>query len=90
MKRDKLISFRVPSEVYDQIVTVAKERDQSVSAFIKDSLTASTWRIELRRNRVYHREMLKQLKKIEDAMRETETARRKAGENKPKRAKQVE
>lgn len=76
MRKDKLISVRVPSEVYDQIATVARERKQTISAFVKASLTASTWRIELRRNRVYHREMLKRIGEIERTMRETEKGNR--------------
>lgn len=76
MRKDKLISVRVPSEVYDQIATVARERNQTISAFVKASLTASTWRIELRRNRVYHREMLKRIGEIERVMRETEKGNR--------------
>ncbi len=72
MRKDKLISVRVPSEVYDQIVSIARERKQTVSSFIKASLVASTWRIELRRNRAYHREMLKRIKEVESIMRESE------------------
>lgn len=72
MKNDKLISIRLPSEVYDQIVTISRERKQSMSAFIKAALVASTWRIELRRNRAYHREMLKRIKEVENMMKESE------------------
>ncbi len=72
MRKDKLISVRVPSEVYDQIVSIARERKQTVSSFIKASLVASTWRIELRRNRAYHREMLKRIKEVESIMCESE------------------
>ena len=78
MKRDALISFRVPQEVYDQVAGMARERKQSISAFMKDALTASTWKIELRRNRAYHRELLKSISEIEKRMESTEKQRRKA------------
>jgi len=76
MKKEALISFRVPSEVYDQVVALARERKQTISAFMKDTLTASTWKIELRRNRVYHRELLKSLNEIEKKMKQSEKKRK--------------
>ena len=76
MKKEALISFRVPSEVYEQVVVLARERKQTISAFMKDTLTASTWKIELRRNRTYHRELLKAIGDIEKRMELTEKKRR--------------
>jgi hypothetical protein len=65
MRKDKLISFRVPEPVYDEVCALAEKRGVSVSQLMKDFIVAGSWSIELERNRTYHQQVLKELDKVE-------------------------
>ena len=78
MRKDRLIAFRVPVSEYEALRELAKKQDITMTALIKDALVSQTWRVELERNREYHREILKTLDSIEKRMKRTEKTRRKA------------
>jgi hypothetical protein len=65
MKKDKLISFRVPESVYDGICSLAKKQGTSVSQLMKDTIASASWSLELERNREYHRQVLRELDRVE-------------------------
>jgi hypothetical protein len=65
MKKDKLISFRVPESVYDGIRSLAEKQGTSVSQLMKDTIASASWSFELERNREYHRQVLRELDRVE-------------------------
>jgi hypothetical protein len=65
MKKDKLISFRVPEAVYDGIRSLAEKQGTSVSQLMKDTIASASWSFELERNREYHRQVLRELDRVE-------------------------
>lgn len=65
MRKDKLISFRVPEPVFSEVNAMAERRGVTVSQLMKDLLLSASWRIELERNRTYHLEVLKELDRVE-------------------------
>lgn len=65
MKKDKLISFRVPESVYDGIRSLAERQGTSVSQLMKDTIASASWSFELERNREYHRQVLRELDRVE-------------------------
>lgn len=76
MKKDKLISFRVPESVYDGIRSLAEKQGTSVSQLMKDTIASASWSLELERNREYHRQVLRELDRVEKRL-----AKMKAGKS---------
>lgn len=65
MRKDKLISFRVPEEVQRQLRSFAEAEGISVSELMKRTITGMNWKVELGRNREYHQLMLKRIDEVE-------------------------
>jgi predicted DNA-binding protein len=77
MRKDKLISFRVPEPVYEGLRSLADRMGITVSRLMKDSVSSASWRVELERNRIYHSEVLNELDRIEKRMSRSEKQRAK-------------
>lgn len=65
MRKDKLISFRVPEEVQRQLRSFAEAEGITVSELMKRTITGMNWKVELGRNREYHQLMLKRIDEVE-------------------------
>ena len=77
MRKDKLIAFRVPIPEYEALRELAEKQGLTLTGLIKDAITSQTWRVELERNREYHRTVLETLDSIEKRMRRSEKERKK-------------
>ena len=77
MRKDRMIGVRVPAAEYDALRDLATKQGITLTDLVKNALVSQTWRIELERNREYHREILKTLDSIEKRMKRTEKTRRK-------------
>lgn len=69
MKKDRLISFRVPEEVQRQIREFADAEGITVSELMKRTISGMSWQIELGRNRAYHQLVLKRLDEVEKTLK---------------------
>lgn len=65
MRKDKLISFRVPEEVQRQLRSFAEAEGITISELMKRTITGMNWKVELGRNREYHQLMLKRIDEVE-------------------------
>lgn len=74
VKKDRLISVRLPQAEYDAVLQRAEQEKMSLSEFLRLALVSASYRIELNRNRTYHRRVLSALDEIE---REMEPGKRK-------------
>lgn len=69
MRKDKLISFRVPEEVQRQLRSFADSEGISVSELMKRTISGMSWQVELGRNREYHQLMLKRIDEVEKTLK---------------------
>ena len=77
MKKDKLIAFRVPIPEYEALRELANKQGTTLTELIREAITSQTWRVELERNREYHRTVLGTLDAIEKRMKRSEKQRKK-------------
>ena len=84
MKKDKLISFRVPESVYDGIRSLAEKQGTSVSQLMKDTIASASWSFELERNREYHRQVLRELDRVEKRLAKMKAGGSRLNSNKAK------
>jgi predicted DNA-binding protein len=77
VRKDKLIAFRVPIPEYEALRELAEKQGLTLTGLIKDAITSQTWRVELERNREYHRTVLETLDSIEKRMKRSEKERKK-------------
>lgn len=87
MRKDKLISFRVPEVVYDEVKAAADKQGVSVSQLMKDTIASASWKIELNRNRRYHQMVLRELDSIEKRLTKAKVVTRSRKAVKPTRVK---
>lgn len=77
MRKDKLIAFRLPIPEYQVLRELAEKQGITITGLIKEALVSQTWRIEIERNREYHRTVLQSLDAVEKRMKRSEKQRRK-------------
>lgn len=65
MVKDRIITFRVPESVWEEVSILAQKQGVSVSRLMKDFIVNGSWRVELQRNRAYHQQVLAELDKVE-------------------------
>jgi predicted DNA-binding protein len=90
MKKDTVLSIRVPDVVRDKLAELAKSKGLTLADLIRSALSGLTWEIEFQRNIEYHRMAIKELKELEKIMRSTQRERSKAVTGKAVSAKRKE
>lgn len=93
MKKDTVLSIRVPDVVRDKLSKMAKSKGLTLADLIRSALSGLTWEVEYQRNIEYHKSVIRQLKEVEKTMRETQRERSKVVtgiEVKPRRKEQLE
>jgi len=78
MKKDKILSLRVPEVVHSKLLQLAKEKETTLTELVLSSLSGLTWQIELERNVEYHKAVIQKLAEVEKMMRKTQVKRSKA------------
>jgi len=82
MRKDRIINFRVPEAVYAELMALKVQSGvETLTELIKESLLARSWKLELERNREYHKEILQALDDVEKRMVKTEKVREKVGKS---------
>lgn len=76
LKKDRLISVRLPQAEYDAVLERAGQEKMSLSEFLRLALVSASYRIELNRNRQYHKRVLNALDQIEREMEPMKRKRR--------------
>jgi predicted DNA-binding protein len=75
--KDKIIAIRVPIPEYEALRELADKQGTTLTGLIREAITSQTWRVELERNREYHRTVLGTLDEIEKRMKRSEKQRKK-------------
>ena len=78
MRKDTVLSIRVPDVVRDKLAELAKSKGLTLADLVRSALSGLTWEVEYQRNIEYHRLAIKELKELEKVMRSTQRERSKA------------
>ena len=78
MKKDTVLSIRVPVPVRDKLSELAKSKGMTLAELIRSALSGLTWETEFERNIEYHQQAIKELRELQRVMRTTQRARSKA------------
>ena len=76
MVKNKIIAIRVPLPEYEALRELASKQGTTMTGLIREALTSQVWRVELERNREYHRAVLGTLDEIEKRMKRSEKKRK--------------
>lgn len=93
MKKDTVLSIRVPDVVRDKLAELAKSKGMKLSDLVRSALSGLTWEIEFQRNIEYHKQAIAQIRELEKVMRSTQRERSKVVTGKavsPRRREQIE
>jgi len=77
MKKDKVLTIRIPEVVHSSLLQVAKDMETTLTDLVLTSLSGLTWQIELERNIEYHKLVIQKLAEAEKIMRKTQRKRSK-------------
>ena len=77
MKKDTVLSIRVPDVVRDKLSELAKSKGLTLADLIRSALSGLTWEVEYQRNIEYHKLAIRELKEVEKVMRATQRERSK-------------
>jgi hypothetical protein len=78
MKKDTVLSIRLPVPVRDKLAELAESKDMTLADLIRSALSGLTWETEFERNIRYHQQAIKELRELQRVMRATQRARSKA------------
>jgi predicted DNA-binding protein len=78
MTKDRTLTIRIPTAELEALKAVARDTGVTVTQYIRETLIARTWTAELKRNREYHKAVLRTLSDVEKRIRQGNPKLRKA------------